>query len=270
MKLRAQSGWTTLALFLFPAWAVKSAPMQSRMLWVGVVLFFAFLGVMATVIKTIGPTQTKIEPDPTSPLLRRRRLEQAWICGVTLVLAEFSAIAFTYAEPKVGPIGSYGTLVSSLGANLFPVVAKYATALQPPLPSTQLFRVQSIVSIFMLAVIPCFIAFIRSFLAMSDSDWRLHFESTNGKRPSDFLAIGMILFAIVTTAVFFFGWFEFEEPIKKCIIQATCYARGDDLLIFAAAGMKAVAVFGFPLGAIGMVMANRTLAQANIIRKNKD
>jgi hypothetical protein len=152
-------GWGIFALFLLPAWAVKSAAMQSRMMWLGVVLFFAFLGAMITLITAIGPPSSKHEP---GPVVKRQRSRQALVWGLSFLVAELSAIAFTHAEPGVGPVGSYGLLVSSVGANLFPVVAKYATAMQPPLSPTSLFRVQSIVSIFMLAGIPCLIARVRT------------------------------------------------------------------------------------------------------------
>jgi len=252
--------------------------MQSRMLWVGTVLFFAFLGIMVALVKSVGPVRTKAEPDPISPLLAKRRLQAAWICGLSFLIAELSAIAFTYAEPGVGLFGAYGVLASSLGANLFPVVAKYATALQPPLSPTALFRVQSIVSIFMLAAIPCIIASVRSALVMSDTDWRRHFESTSQRRPSDIVVMLAVPFAIFAMTTGFFGWFEFGAPAefermtaKKCIMQAICYTRGDDLLIFVAGGMKTFVVFGFPLGAIVLVIANGVLAQANSkTQKNKD
>lgn len=84
-------------------------------------------------------------------------------------------------------------------------------------------------------------------------------------------------FCILAMATGLFGWFEFNEPTdadrmttKKCIMQAICYARGDDLLIFVAGGMKVLTVFGFPLGAIAIVIANRVLAQTNATQNSKD
>jgi hypothetical protein len=268
--LRSLGGWAALVLFLLPAWAVNSASMQSRMVWTGTVLFFAFLGIMTAMIQAAGPPQARTDPDPTSPLLIQRRLELRWICWLSFLLAELSAIAFTYAQPAVGFFGSYGVLVSSLGANLFPVVAKYATALQPPLSPTALFRVQSIVSIFMLAALPCVVAGARAALVMSDADWRRHFASSKQKRPSNLLVIGMVPFAILVMLMGFFGWLGFDEPTnfdrtseKGCMYQAFCYARGDDLLIFAAGGITIVAVFGFPLGAILAVIANGVLVEVD-------
>lgn len=266
MKLGALRNWALFAAFLLPAWAVKAAPMQSRMLWVGIILFFAFFGAMKTAIKAIGPPQVEPAPAPTNPMLGQRRVQQAWICGLTFLLAELSAIAFTYAEPGVGTIGSYGVLVSSLGTNLFPVIAKYATAMQPPLSPASLFRVQSIVSIFLLAAVPFFVAFMRVFLAMSDSDWRQHFESNHQRRPSDFFVVVGIPFCLLIAGTALFGGFEFSELSKfdqmtapRCLLMATCYARGDDLLMFAAAFIKAFVAFGAPLGVIVLVAANRLL-----------
>jgi hypothetical protein len=273
MKFAPLAGWTALALFLLPAWAVKSAPMQSRWLWVGVILFFAFLGAMSTVIKAIGPPQIEPPSAPTNPML----VQQAWVCGLSFLFAELSAIGFTYAEPGAGLLGSHGLLVSSLGANLFPVVAKYATAMQPPLSPPSLFRVQSIISIFLLAAIPCFMVSLWMTLTISDADWRKQFGSTRQKRPSDLFVMLVVPFCILAMATGLFGWFEFNEPTdadrmttKKCIMQAICYARGDDLLIFVAGGMKVLTVFGFPLVAIAIVIANRVLAQTNETQNSKD
>ena len=239
------------------------------MLWVGTVLFLAVVGIITAMNQAVVPPQTRTEPDAPSPLLSQRRFELHWICWLCFLLAELSAIAFTYAQPGVGFFGSYGVQVSSLGASLFPVVAKYAAALQPPLSPTELFRVQSIVSVFMLAALPCVVAGARASLVMSDSDWRRHFEWSRQKRPSNLLVIGTVSFAILVMVMGFFGWLGSPEPAnfdqmnKGCMYQASCYARGDDLLIFAAGGVKIVAVFGGPLGAILMVIANRVLVEAD-------
>jgi hypothetical protein len=107
---------------------------------------------------------------------------------------------------------------------------------------------------------------LRFYLAMSDSELREVFESSGQKRPSDLFVVVGAPFALLMAGTALFGGFEFNEPSKfdhmtskKCLMAAICYARGDDLLIFAAASLKLIVVFGMPLGTIAVVGANMTL-----------
>jgi hypothetical protein len=260
MKRGTLIGIGVLAFSLLPAWAVNSASQQSRMTWVGAVLFFAFGGAMASLASRAAPPSATQEP---GPYVSRYRLPFQAVLGLSFLIAELFAIAVTYAEPGIGIGGGLGLYVSKLGATLFPVVAKYATAIEPPLSPDALFRAQAIVSIFMLAGIPSFIAFAAYFLGVPDSERRNLHAANPTKSPSGTLVIFGGAFVLFIGASAFFGWGEFDdEPVTKAwgyILEAKCYARGDDLLIFAAALSKAAAVFGSPLAALVVADANRIL-----------
>jgi hypothetical protein len=259
MKRGTLIGIVFFSSLLLPAWAVKSASQQSRMTWVGAILFLGFISTIAT----LALNASGKNPDTQGPYVRRYRPPFLAAVSFSFLTAELLAIAITYSEPGVGIVGGLGVFLSKIGAALFPVVAKYATAIEPPLSPDALFRAQAIVSIFLLAGIPSSIAFAAYYLRMPESE-RLNLHAANPrKRPSDGVVILLSVFAPLMAATVFFGWFEFDdEPVtkaKECIMKAVCYTRGGDLLVIAAAFMKAVVFFAFPLGALMVADANRVL-----------
>lgn len=258
MKMGSIVGWSTFALAMLPAWAVNSAMENSRLGWMVSVLLLGFASLIAGfTVKTIA----RQPPSPTNVHTARYRPMLATTFGVCTTAAILLSTAFTYAEPGEGTLGNLASLVSDVGSWLFPVVARYATDLQPPLSPVRLLQVQSIVSIVLLASLPCLVAYAVCFFFMSPAERRSLFENGGRERPSDLVVFAAVPFGLYVGASSYFGWSEFE-PIaeigrKGCIINATCYAHGDDLLILAAAGTKLVAIIVFPLGALVTVMANR-------------
>ncbi|NGO54949.1 hypothetical protein [Allomesorhizobium camelthorni] len=256
MKRGTLIGLAVFAFSLLPAWAVKSASQESRLVWVGAILFFAFGGAMVSLA-------SQAQRPKSGPYISRYRPPFHAVLGLSFLAAELLAIAFTYAEPGVGIVGGLGLYLAKLGAILFPVVAKYATAIEPPLSPGALFRAQAIVSVIMLAGVPSFIAYSAFLFGMPDTERRDLYASNPRKRPSDTFVILGVPFVLLIAATVFFGWFEFDdEPVtkaKECIMKAVCYARGDDLLVIAAAFIKTFAAFGAPIGALVVLDTNRVL-----------
>lgn len=261
MKMGSIIGWSTFVLAMLPAWAVKSATEQGRIGWLISVLMLGF-GCLI-----VGLTAKTLAPQPPSPLNMRTARHGPMLAttfAMCTTVAILLSIAFTYAEPGKGVLGNLASLVSHFGSWLFPVVARYATDLQPPLSPERLFQVQSIVSIVLLASLPTIGTYVICWLRMSPAERRSLLENGVRERPSDLVVFAVVPFCLFVGASGYFGWSEFE-PIadisrKSCIIKATCYAHGDDLLILAAAGTKLVAIVLFPLGALATVLANRASA----------
>lgn len=261
MKMGSFVGWSCLIVALLPAWAVKSAGNGSRLGWLITVLLLGFAGLMGGLIAKAAPKSPPISADLHSTRYGPFLAGTLAVCALTAI---FSSIAFTYAEPDNGFLGDLASLVSYLGSHTFPVIARYATDLQPPLPAARLLQVQSIMSIVLLASLPCFGACAGCWFLISPAERRSLLESSGREHLSEPAVIGVVSFAILMWAGAYFGWGEFklrpEAPYKYCPIEAACYAHGNDLLILAAAGMKLVAIIVFPLGALVTVMANRVLA----------
>jgi hypothetical protein len=257
MKRSTLIGWVVLLFALLPIWAVKSASQQSRFGWTGVLLFLAFVSVVKRVARTQSP-----EPQVTfGPYVHRNLPYLGAIVRVSFLIAGLFATAITYADPGIGAVGELGLALSQITAILFPAVAKYATAMNPPLSTEALFKVQSIVSVFILAGIPSFFAYAIYLFRMPKTERLKTYESRQVKRHSvGFLLFGTV-FAIYVALASYAGFFEFGRSETKwwCILQASCYARGDDLTIFAAALLKVCGLFGFLLGAFVLVDASRLL-----------
>ncbi|MDW6020719.1 hypothetical protein SAZ10_02975 [Mesorhizobium sp. BAC0120] len=259
MNRRTLIGYLVLAFCLLPAWAVKSATTQSRISWTGAILFFAFIVIVGSLVRNATSPESLPGPD-----FRRYQPFFMLAVGLSFLAAELLAIAFTYAESGVGLAGRAGVVISQIGSTHIPVVSKYATAMEPPLSPTSLFRVQSIVTVFMIAGLLTSIAYILLYWKMSVSERLQLYQWGRQKRPSNALVFGSFTFALLMALAAIFGGSEFGEPTPKfCLVQAVCYARGDDLLVFAAALAKVVAVFGFPLGAFALYDANRVLPDSN-------
>lgn len=262
MKRGTLIGLAVLVFSLLPAWAVKSASQQSRMTWVGAILFLAFIGLMGSLAANASPASVKWEPGPYA---RRYRFAFLAVVSFSFLIAELFAIAITYAEPSIGIVGRSGVFISGIGATFFPVIGKLATAIEPPLSPDVLFRVQSILSTFMLASIPSSIAFVAYFLGMPDTERRDLHAASPRKRPSDAVVLWCGALALLVPPIAIFGWLDFgSRPTDKCIMQASCFAGGDDLLLFAATSMKVCLAFGFPLGALMLADANRILPKPDV------
>lgn len=149
-----------------------------------------------------------------------------------------------------------------IGATLFPVVAKYATAIEPPLSPDALFRAQAIVSVFLLASIPGLAACAAYVLAMPVSErWNLHVSNPK-LWPNKFVALTTAVLLLISASTFF-GWFEFDQPLanQKCLLHAACYTRGDDLGIIAAALVRVGIIIVAPIGALLLFDANQLLSK---------
>jgi hypothetical protein len=185
MKRGTLIGIVFFSSLLLPAWAVESASQQSRMTWVGAILFLGFISTIATLaLNASGKNR-----DTQGPYMRRYRFPFLATVSFSFLTAELLAIAITHTEPGVGVVGGLGVLLSKVGATLFPVVGKYATAIEPPLSPDALFRVQAIVSAFMLAGIPSFVACAAYFLGMPESERRNLYAANHRKRPSEIVVI---------------------------------------------------------------------------------
>jgi hypothetical protein len=246
-----------LVFSLLPAWAVKSASQQSRMTWVGAILFLAFIGLMGSLAANASPASVKWEPGPYA---RRYRPYLGTFMGLIFFLTSLCAIAITYAEPGVGLTGGLGVSLAKIGALLFPLVAKYATSIEPPLSPDTLFRAQAIVSIFLLASILGLAACAAYLLAMPVSERRNIHASTRGVWPDRLVPLTTAVLLLISASTFF-GWSEFDQPLtnQKCVLHSACYTRGDDLGIIAAAVLRVVVIIAMPVGAFLLFDANRLL-----------
>lgn len=256
MKRATWIGWIVLLVALLPAWAVKSASLQSRIDWSGMLVLLAFLCAMIWVAQTRRST-----PRRTSGVYEDHNLPYVGaIAAVSFLIAGLFAIAITYATPGVGLTGELGLALSQKAAVFLPVVARYATAMDPPLSAEALFRVQSIVSAFMLAGVPSIVAYAIYLVRMPKADRLKLYEARQVERHSQAFLWFAAAFAIYVALANYAGFSEFDRhEAKWCILQASCYARGDDLTIFLAALLKVLGFFGFPLGAFLLVDSSRLL-----------
>lgn len=105
MKRGALIGIAVLVLSLLPAWAVKSATQESRLVWVGTILFIAFIAMVGSLAAKVSPASIISEPGPYA---RRYRPYLGVFMGLIFSLTSLCAIAITYAEPGVGFTGGLG------------------------------------------------------------------------------------------------------------------------------------------------------------------
>jgi hypothetical protein len=250
MRAASLVGYAAFFFTVMPAWAVKAASTGNRVLmWAFPVgLLFSFVAV----IKMAAPKQVA----EASPFVRRYRPYLAACVGGSFLIAELAAIAFTYARPGVGLIGQLGQISGRIGAAVFPVVAKYATAVQPPLSLENLFRIQAIVSPFLFAGLTSFAAMIAYVIALPAVERSELWQTSGRPKPTTVVALFVVPFGLWAGADAFFGLTDFgtrvvSQESKACLFSALCYANGDDMLVFFVAVMKSLQMFGFPLGAIG-------------------
>ncbi|MGX5802360.1 hypothetical protein ACWGS9_14030 [Bradyrhizobium sp. Arg314] len=257
MKQAAWIGVITLLVILLPAWAVKSASQQSRIGWAGFVLLMAFVSLAIAAAKARNPRSRVV----LGPYVQRNFRYLSTVFAASFLIAGGLAIATTYAQPGVGFIGELGLMLSKKAASLVPVVAKYETAMDPPLSSEALFKVQSIVTAFLLAGTLSFACYAVYLVRMPRAERIAIYASRQVTRHSAAFLCFCSAFAVYVSFAAFAGFFEFEAAKAKwwCALQASCYARGDDLTIIAAAMLKVFAVFGFPFGAAVLVDSARLL-----------
>lgn len=259
MKRQVFIGFVVLAAALFPAWAVNRASQQSRNIWVVSVLFLAVLGAITGCVAIASPSRQAWNPGPYE---RRFGPYFRAIAGISFLMAELFAIAVTYAEPGTGIVGNSGLWLANVGESAFPVVVKYATAMEPQLPPVSLFKVQTIVTAFLCAGLVAIVAWAAYFFGMPKKERVYSFEYSGRKRPSFLVAGFCALFAAMTFCIGLFGFLEFNRSTSThCFIDARCYAFGDDLVVFTAALMKTFYVFVFPLGAVAMIHSAMTLSE---------
>lgn len=238
MKRQAFIGLAVLAAALLPAWAVNSASQHSRNIWVGSVLFLAFLSASAGSAAISSPSRTEWSSGPYEgryvPYVNA-------LAGISFLAAELVAIGLTYAEPDKGILGPTGRVLSEIGATLFPVIARYETSMDPPLSPLFLFRTQSIVSVFLLAGLVTFFAYAAYWIRMPRQERRNVLRRGSHRPLSGGVAVLCCLGAGAWLAAIFFGFGEFKLTESKfCLIQAPCYLFGGDLVVFTAALAKSL------------------------------
>jgi hypothetical protein len=237
--------------------------MQSRISWTGTVLLLGFLGLIASLARR--SSQTSASRATGSYTLRHWTILLGCV-GVSYLAAELVAVLTTYAEPRIGFLGEFESLVAAAGSILFPVVAKYHEFLSATLGQETVLKVQAIVSAFLFAGVGTSCAMAINFMAMPTSDRKEFYRKSRRPKVSTGFIIFGVPFSMLMAASAFFGWFEFDGQLptsysKFCPVKAPCYASGDDLVIFAAATMKALVIFGFPLGALVAVDQYHLLAE---------
>ncbi|RVC42926.1 MAG: hypothetical protein EOS54_29055 [Mesorhizobium sp.] len=227
------------------------------MAWTGMLVLLAFVSVTITVARTRHPDPQAV----VGPYVRRNFPYVSAIAGVSLLIAGIFAMAITYATPGIGLVGELGLTFSQRTAIWVPVVAKYATAMTPPLSAEALFKVQSIVSGFMLAGMTSFVAYAIYFVRMPKVERIKIYQSSQVRGHSTAFLLFGSAFGFYVALASYAGFFEFDRPSAKwwCILQASCYARSDDLTIFAAALLKIFGSFGFALAAFLFIDSSRLL-----------
>ncbi|TPL03393.1 MULTISPECIES: hypothetical protein [unclassified Mesorhizobium] len=196
------------------------------------------------------------------PYVQRNFWYLAAFVGTSFLIAGAFSTSITYAQPGVGFVGELGLVLSQKAASLIPVVAKYATNMDPPLSPEVLFKTQSIVASFMLAGFLNLAAYAVYLVRMPKAERTEIYTSRQLKRHSVLFVCFSTVFAVYVALAAYWGFDEFEAAPKAkwwCAMQASCYARGDDLTIFAAALLKVLALLVFPLGAAVLIDASRLL-----------
>jgi hypothetical protein len=177
--------------------------------------------------------------------------------GVLLV-AEILAVVATYATPDNELLWQFSTLISYLGEMVFPLIAKYATYIQPPLPPEVLYKTQAVMTLFLLGGAVWAILFIPYLISLSREDFRL-LDKIQARRNS-WLARNPLLivpFGILLGLACFLGWYDFDaDPAylshSRCYFKAACYAH-DDLLLIANGYFRIFGSYGFWLGSLIML-----------------
>ncbi|WP_208866593.1 hypothetical protein [Mesorhizobium sanjuanii] len=254
---RAAIGYLILFLALLPGWAVHSASRQSRAGWFGVVIFFAFLALFAVVSTRAQPVSNY---KPGLFAQRYGGYLSTFIVAI-LLFAEALAIALTYAEPNQGVIGHVGSMLSAAGSNLFPVVAKYATSVQPPLSGQYTFRAQSIITCFLFAGLISSLVTLAYYVAMPRNEITERLNSGKRERPNSIFTFASVSFGILMSLSAYFGFDEFQTTTDHCWLNAACYTAGDDLTLFWGAAGKVMMMFVFPLGGLAILATRRALPE---------
>ncbi|MGO4838265.1 hypothetical protein AB4144_39070, partial [Rhizobiaceae sp. 2RAB30] len=196
-----------LFFFLLPALSVNNSSDMFRV--VAALIFFTMCCLIISYVES-----KPLVPEKESEWEKKRRIfsekyqKYVWLCfGVSFVIAEIVSIAATYGD--AGIVGPLGRAIISIGERLFPVVNGYATLMEPPLSAGELFRVQTTVSAFYIAVLVVSSAYV-AYVVSGPAD---EFIAMYYVEPMSFLMIiwttVAFLLAIAFAAAFIFGWFDF-------------------------------------------------------------
>ncbi len=254
--------WTAVAfLAIFPPFAVNSTSWGMRAIWIGFLLTAAFLCFMAHLREQEDPELHKYaELQRNGPYVRRYRPLAFGVILITLLVVEIPAVAATYATPD-RPILWHGTeLIAQWGEAIFPLIPKYATQITPPLEPQALYKVQAVMTLFLLAGALIFTIYASYIFCMPHDETQIQQRVEQAMTPSRLassptaMLLILVPFGVFCGFAMFLGWFEFDpQPHylthKKCFMQAGCYVA-DDLLLIATGFARICGAYGFWLGAI--------------------
>lgn len=250
--------WMLLPFVLLVCiWTVHTAPSDERWLSTSLIIVLSFfLTAVFAGMQMAAPKQ-----HPEAP---RRQSESVsalgYASGVLFFAGGIAALAslvlptlFTYGEEGEGLAGDVGLALARISSALFPVVAKYETALQ--LDGQQLFRAQTVMgsSLLFSLLSGCLLA------AAIAIGRRTEGHATEGT-PSLEFGPGMFfafVFWLLITAWAYFGWGEFDgflTSAKGCTNEATCYLNESDLTLFGAAIQKSLMIAIFPILCLSLVL----------------
>lgn len=120
--------------------------MSARILWTFFALFvLCFLG-PALHLAQIGQSKS-----PASPFARQHWSKFATAIALPLLVAELLAIVATRTAPGHNIVAEIVSAIAKLGAAVFPLVGKFATEMDPPLPPGLLIQAQAVFTVFLLA-----------------------------------------------------------------------------------------------------------------------
>ena len=234
-------------LAVLPVFTVNTTSLAMRVSWVSFLLICCFVGFTAHL-------RTKDDPKPTQrgPYTSRYGPIVLGIILSALLIAEIVAVAATYATPERPLLWQATMLISSIGDAVFPLIGKYATRMEPPLPPEVLYKVQTVTTLFLLAGAIIVIVFAPYALCMPLEE-SLAIQKAAARFRKDRSATTKLLilapFGIFCGFAPFLGWFEFDpDPAyvthKKCFMKAACYV-GDDLLLLATGYLRVFGSYGF-------------------------
>lgn len=226
-------------------WTVKSATPDGRWYATMLMVLIGFAIVVAVAIVQVGPKETRDANPTKGPHHLFGAMTGVFIASILL------ASAFTHARPGVGPVGSLGSLLGSIGSAIFPVVGKYATMMQ--LGAQTLFKTQAVMTIFLLGGFLNGCLLVAAILILPRQERQNRFSDL-GERSSRITSALAILFFIFLIVQAYFGWSEFDEnaremslDAKGCAVEAFCYLRGSDLMLFSVAALKSFLIGLFPI-----------------------
>lgn len=254
-------GGTLAFLTIFPLFTVNTTSSGMRVVWISFLIMLAVIGVLAH-LRTIDDPQLRADAErqyKSSYLRRYGRPLISFALGI-LLITEILAVAATYATPDRPLVWQVTQLIAGFGDALFPLIGKYATQMAPPLPPHVLYKVQTVMTLFLLAGAIIFIPSVLYYICIPHEDALIMQRMADKMRPSRLssspAAILFILvpFSILCGIAFFLGTFEFDpDPEyltrKKCFMKATCYAF-DDLFLIATGFMRVAASYGAWLAGI--------------------